>query len=107
MCMLPSPVACKNLAVPVQTVAAALVYLIKTKVGIETSSSNTAKTYFVPEKKLRQGLKGVKYQSGSQRRRRESQGHTQDESSSSESDDNDHDDGAAFAKITPLKKAKK
>ena len=69
MCMLPSPAACKNLAVPVQTVAAALAYLIKTEVSIETSISNTAKTYFVPEKKLRQGLKGVKYQSGSQRRR--------------------------------------
>ena len=107
MCMLPSPAACKNLAVPLQTVAAALAYLIKTEVGIETSISNTAKTYFVPEKKLRQGLKGVKYQSGSQRRRRESQGHTQDESSLSESDDNDHDDGATFAKITPLKKTKK
>ena len=69
MCMLPSPAAYKKLEVPVQTVVAALAYLIKTKVGIETSISNTAKTYFVPEKKLRQGLKGVKYQSGSQRRR--------------------------------------
>ena len=69
MCMLPSPAACKNLAMPVQMVAAALAYLIKTEVSIETSISNTAKTYSVPEKKLRQGLKGVKYQSGSQRRR--------------------------------------
>ena len=69
MCMLPSLAACKNLAMPVQMVAAALAYLIKTEVSIETSISNTAKTYSVPEKKLRQGLKGVKYQSGSQRRR--------------------------------------
>ena len=69
MCMLPSPAACKNLAMPVQTVAAALAYLIKTEVSIETSINNTAKTYSVPEKKLRQGLKGVKYQSGTQRRR--------------------------------------
>ena len=69
ICMLPSLAACKNLAVPVQMVAAAIAYLIKTEVGIETSISNTAKTYSVPEKKLRQGLKGVKYQSGSQRRR--------------------------------------
>ena len=69
MCMLPSPAACKNLAMPVQMVAAALAYLIKTEVSIKTSISNTAKTYSVPEKKLRQGLKGVKYQSGSQRRR--------------------------------------
>ena len=69
MCMLPSPAACKNLAVPVQTVAAAVAYLIKTEVGTGTSINNTAKMYSVPEKKLRQGLKGVKYQSGSQRRR--------------------------------------
>ena len=106
MCMLPSPAACKNLAVPMQMVAAALAYLIKTKVSIKTSISNTAKTYFLPEKKLRQGLKGVKYQSGSQRRRWESQGHTQDESSSSESDDNDHDDGAAFAKNNTTQEGK-
>ena len=69
MCMLPSLAACKNLAMPVQMVAAALAYLIKAEVSIETSISNTAKIYSVPEKKLRQGLKGVKYQSGSQRRR--------------------------------------
>ena len=36
MCMLPSPAACKNLAVQVQTVAAALAYLIKTEVSIKT-----------------------------------------------------------------------
>ena len=69
MCMLPSPAACKNLAVPVQTVTAAVAYLIKTEVGIKTSINNTAKTYFVPEKKLRQGLKGVKYETGTQRKR--------------------------------------
>ena len=68
MCMLPSPAACKNLAVPVQMVNPAVAYLIKTEVSIETSINNTAKTYFVSEKKLRQGLKGVKYESGTQRR---------------------------------------
>ena len=107
MCMLPSPAACKSLAMPVQMVAAAIAYLIKTEVSIKTSISNTAKTYSVPEKKLRQGLKGVKYQSGSQRRRWESQGHTQDESLLNKSDDNDNDDSATLVKITPLKKAKK
>ena len=107
MCMLPSLAACKDLAMPVQMVAAALAYLIKTEVSIKTSISNTVKIYSVPEKKLRQGLKGVKYQSGSQKRRQESQGHTQDKSSSSESDDNDDDVSATLAKITLLKKAKK
>ena len=105
MCMLPSPAVCKNLAVSVQTVTAAIAYLIKSEVSIETSINNTAKMYFVPEKKLRQGLKGVKYESGTQRRRQEDQEHTQDESSSSEDDDDD--DGAILAKITLLKKTKK
>ena len=68
MCMLSIPTVCKNLVVPVQTVTAAVAYLIKTEVGIETSINNTAKTYFIPEKKLRQGLKGVKYESGTQRK---------------------------------------
>ena len=50
-------------------VTAAVTYLIKTEVSIETSINNTGKMYFVPEKKLRQGLKGVKYESGTQRKR--------------------------------------
>ena len=69
LCTLPSPAACKNLAVPVQMVAAAVAYLIKTEVSIKTSINNTAKMCSVPVKKLRQGLKGVKYESGIQRRR--------------------------------------
>ena len=69
LCMLPSPAACKNLAVPVQTVAAAVANLIKTEVSIEASINNTPKMYFIPEKKLRQGLKGVKYESCTQRKR--------------------------------------
>ena len=65
--LIPSPAVCKNLAVPVQN--SCCCSCLPDKVSIETSISNTAKTYSVPEKKLRQGLKGVKYQSGSQRRR--------------------------------------
>ena len=105
--MLPSPAACKNLAVPVQMVTAAVAYLIKTEVSIKASINNTAKMYFVPEKKLKQGLKGVKYESGTQRKRQGDQEHTHEESLSSDSDDNDDDDGAVLAKITLLKKAKK
>ena len=47
----------------VKTLAAALVYLMKIKLGINTSINSTAKIFDVSEKKLRQGLKGVKYKS--------------------------------------------
>ena len=67
--MLPSPTASMNLPASVKTQAAALVYLVKTKLGIDTSINSTAKIFNVSEKRLRQGLKGVKYKSGSQRKR--------------------------------------
>ena len=44
-------------------------YLMKTELGIDTSINSTAKIFDVLEKKLRQGLKGVKYESGSQQKR--------------------------------------
>ena len=69
LCMLPSPAASMNLPTSVKTLAAALMYLVKTELGINTSISSTAKIFDVLEKKLRQGLKGVKYESGSQRKR--------------------------------------
>ena len=69
LCMLPSPTASVNLPASVKTLAAALVYLMKTELGINTSINNTAKIFDVLEKKLRQGFKGVKYGSGSQRQR--------------------------------------
>ena len=69
LCMLLSPAASVNLPTSVKTLAAALMYLVKTKLGIDTSINSTAKIFDVSEKKLRQGLKGVKYKSGSQRKR--------------------------------------
>ena len=53
--MLPSPTAGMNLPASVKTLAAALVYLMKTEIGIVTSINNTAKIFDVSEKKLRQG----------------------------------------------------
>ena len=67
--MLPSPAASMNLPTSVKTLAAALMYLMKTKLGINTSINSTAKIFNASEKKLRQGLKGVKYESGSQKKR--------------------------------------
>ena len=69
LCMLLTPAASMNLPASVKTLAAALMYLMKTKLGIDTSINSTAKIFDVSEKKLRQGLKGVKYESGSQRKR--------------------------------------
>ena len=51
LCMLPSPTASVNLPTSVKTLAAALMYLMKTKLGINTSINNTAKIFNVSEKK--------------------------------------------------------
>ena len=69
LCMLLSPTASVNLPTSVNTLATALMYLMKTELGIDTSINSTAKIFDVSEKKLRQGLKGVKYKSGSQAKR--------------------------------------
>ena len=104
LCMLPSPTASMNLPASVKTLAAALMYLMKTELGIDTSINNTAKIFDVSEKKLRQGLKGVKYESGSQRKRwRSCEEGAQAETASSSSSE----DEGTFAKLTPLKKSKK
>ena len=102
--MLLSPAASMNLPASVKTLAAALMYLVKTKLGINTSINSTAKIFDVSEKKLRQGLKGVKYESGSQRKRQRSceEGAQTKTASSSSSEDE-----GTFAKLTPLKKSKK
>ena len=107
LCMLPSPAASMDLPTSVKTVktlAAALVYLVKTKLGIDTSINSTAKIFDVSEKKLRQGLKGVKYESSLQRKRQRSceEGAQAKTASSSSSEDE-----GTFAKLTPLKKSKK
>ena len=77
---------------------------MKTKLGIDTSINNTAKIFDVSEKKLRQRLKGVKYESGSQRQRQRchEEGAQAETASSSSSEDE-----GTFAKLTPLKKSKK
>ena len=72
-------------------------YLVKTELGIDTSINNTAKIFDVSEKKLRQGLKGVKY-----RKAAHEEGAQAKTASSSSSEDE-----GTFAKLTPLKKSKK
>ena len=62
LCMLLNRTASVNLPTSVKTLAAAFMYLMKTKLGIDTSINSTAKIFDVWEKKLRQGLKGVKYE---------------------------------------------
>ena len=100
LCMLPSPTASMNLLTSVKTLAAALIYLMKTELGIDTSINNTAKIFDVLEKQLRQGVKGVKYESSSQRKRQRSceEGAQADKASSSSSEDE-----GTFAKLPPLK----
>ena len=104
LCMLLSPAASMNLPTSVKTLAAALMYLVKTELGIDTSINSTAKIFNVSEKKLRQGLKGVKYKSSSQRKRWRSheEGAQAEKTSSSSSEDE-----RTFAKLTLLEKSKK
>ena len=103
-CMLLSPAASMNLPASVKTLAAALMYLMKTELGINTSINSTAKIFDVLEKKLRQGLKGVKYESSSQwkRQRSHEEGAQAETASSSSSEDE-----GTFAKLSLLKKSKK
>ena len=104
LCMLLSPTASVNLPTSVKTLVAALMYLMKTTLGIDTSITSTAKIFDVLEKRLRQGLKGVKYESSSQRKRQKS--HEDDAQAESSSSRSSEDEGT-FAKLTPLKKSKK
>ena len=93
-----------NLPASVKTLAAALMYLMKTELDINKSINSTAKIFNVLEKKLRQGLKGVKYESGWQSKRwRSCEEGAQVETPSSSSSE----DEGTFAKLTPLKKSKK
>ena len=72
--------------------------------------SATLTIFGTKEKPLRQALKGVCYESRSQKRRQESEAHDkQEESPSSDKEDNNDDDDepeGAFARIKLLKQKK-
>ena len=107
--MVPDGSKSQNLPVPVQTLAVILHYQVKNEAGIKVSIAQTAKLFGSQEKPFCQALKGVCYESGTQKCRRLDTAYDKEEespSSETEDDDDDEDEGAV-AKIKPLKKHKK
>ena len=85
-------------------------YQVKNEAGIKVSIAHTAKLFATQEKLFCQALKGVHYESSTQKCRRLDAAHDKEgESPSSETKDNDDDDKdeGAVAKMKPLKKCKK
>ena len=109
--MVPDRSKSENLLVPVQTLAAILHYQVKNETGIKVSITQTAKLFATQEKLFHQALKGVCYESGTQKHRHLDAAHDkEDKSPFSETEDDDDDDDkneGAVAKMKPLKKGKK
>ena len=120
-----------HLPVPVKILAAVGAYYFKLEYGLKVSIKENAELYDVPEKKFRECIKGVKYDSGSQAARKKSLKTTpsqfkkrkrriqeQQESSEDKTDDDDDetedptdnssssDEDETLAKIRPLKRKK-
>ena len=96
---------------PVRTLAAILYYKLKNETGLKVSIVATLTVFGSQKKMLRQALKGVWYELGSQKGRQESVACDKQEnesSSSEEGDDNDNDDNqeGVFAKIKLLRQKK-
>ena len=65
--MVPNGLLCQNLPNPVRTLAAILHYQLKNETGIKVTMMATSKLFGTQEKPLCQALKGVCYESGSQK----------------------------------------
>ena len=128
----PEPAQAIHLPVPVKILAAVGAYYFKLEYGLKVSIKKNAELYDVPEKKFRECIKGVKYDSGSQAARKKSLKTTpsqfkkqkrriqeQQESSEDKTDDDDDDEtedptdnssssdeDETLAKIRPLKRKK-
>ena len=106
--MIPDGSKSQNLPVPVKTLAAILHYQVKNKAGTKVSIVQTAILFATQEKPFCQALKGVHYESGTQKHQHLDAAHDkEEETSSSETEDDDDKDEGAVAKMKPLKKCKK
>ena len=110
--MVPDGHKSQNLLNPVRTLAVILHYQVKNEVGIKVSIAQTAKLFGTQEKLFFQALKGVQYESGTQKcRHLDAACDKKEESFSSETEDNDdnddNEDKGAFTRIKPLKAHKK
>ena len=107
--MVPDGSKSQNLPVPVQTLPVILHYQVKNEADIKVSIAQTAKLFGTQEKPFHEALKGVCYESGTQKCRHLDAAHNKEEESpSSETEDDDDDDNeGAVTKIKPLKNHKK
>ena len=67
--MVPDGQQAQNLPGPVRTLTAILHYKLKKETGIKVLISSTSKIFDTQEKQLHQALKGVQYESRSQKQR--------------------------------------
>ena len=108
--MVPDRQLSQNLLNPVRTLAAILHYQLKNETSIKISIMATSKLFGIQEKPLCKALKGVCYESGSQKHRREDAAHDKPQDSSSSEgmdDDDDNEDEGAVTRIKLLKKKPK
>ena len=109
--MVPDGSKSQNLPVPDQALAAVLHYQVKNEAGIKVSIVQTAKLFATQKKPFHQAVKGVHYESGTQKCQHLDTAHDKEEESSSsetkDNDDNDDEDEGAVTKMKPLKKHKK
>ena len=106
--MVPCGQLSQNLLNPVKTLAAILHYQLKNETRIKVSITATSKVFGTQEKPLHQALKGVHYESSSQKKTRwEDAAHDnqEDSSSSEETDDDDDKEGAVTRIKTDQKEA--
>ena len=104
--MVPDGQLSQNLLNPVRTLAAILYYQLKNETRIKVSITASSKLFGTQEKLLHQALKGVHYESSSQKHRWEDAAcdKQEDSSSSDETDDDDDDDDkGAVTRIKSLK----
>ena len=97
-----------NLPNPVRTLAAILHYQLKNETSIKIFIMATSKMFGAQEKPLHQALKGVHYESGSQKHRQKDAACDKKEDFSSSEETEDDDDGeGTVTRIKPLKKKHK
>ena len=108
MDMIPDGPQSHNLPGLVKLLAAAIHMEIKKEISIKDLMHGTATIFKTPEKSLQQAVKGMKYESNTQKNQHELVQCDKEESSSSDVDSSDDDGGASvLANIKPLKKPKK
>ena len=104
--IIPDGAQAHNLPGPMKIFVAVIHLKVKSGYIIKTSFHTTSTVFNAPEKKLRQVVKGVTYESGLQKWKWELAQHDHDSSSLSDNDDSDNEEGPV-AKIKPLKKRKR